>query len=172
MKKGQKSPKRAILKIFFQFLNSVLKYAYNDISYHNIWRNLIFHGFSDQKRLNLSLSNGHAWARMGEHVTKLFSINYFHTKNISRKFHQNLIIQNQYIFENVIFNEFLRLLSLNNGHAWARMGEHVNKLFSINYFHTKNSFRKFDQNLMSQSRYIFENVEFRWISKTFWPNYA
>ena len=154
-KKVKKRPEKAIVNIFFQFLKSVSKYAYNDISYHNIWRNLIFHGFSHQKRPNLGLSNGHAWARMGEHVTKIFSINYFHTKNISRKFHQNLIIQNQYIFENVIFNEFLRLLSLNNGHAWARMGEHVNKLFSINYFHTKNISRKFGRNLMTKNRYTW-----------------
>ena len=52
-KKAKKGQKMAILKICFQFFKSVLKYAYNDISYHNIWRNLIFRifwSFLNEKR--------------------------------------------------------------------------------------------------------------------------
>ena len=43
--------------------------------------------FWDQIWPNLGLNDGHAWARMGEHVTKLISLDYFHAKNISSKFH-------------------------------------------------------------------------------------
>lgn len=42
---------------------------------------------------NLGINEGHARAKMGQHVTKLPSLNTFHTKNISKKFHQNLINQ-------------------------------------------------------------------------------
>ena len=47
--------------------------------------------------------NGHAWARMGEHVTKLISIHSFNTKNISSKFHGNLMNQIQDILKKVYF---------------------------------------------------------------------
>ena len=43
--------------------------------------------FWDQIWPNLGLNDGHAWARMGEHVTKLISLHSFHTKTISTKFH-------------------------------------------------------------------------------------
>ena len=52
--------------------------------------------FWDQIWPNLGLNDGHAWRRMGEHVTKLISIHSFNSKNISSKFHQNLMNQNQY----------------------------------------------------------------------------
>ena len=42
--------------------------------------------FWDQISYNLGLNYGHAWARMGEHVTKLISLHSFHTKNISSTF--------------------------------------------------------------------------------------
>ena len=38
---------------------------------------------------------------MGEHVTKLISLHSFHTKNISSKFHRNLMNQIQDMLENV-----------------------------------------------------------------------
>ena len=59
--------------------------------------------FWDQKWPNLGLKDGHARARMGEHVTKLTSLHSFHTKNISSKFHRNLMKQIQDILENVHF---------------------------------------------------------------------
>ena len=48
-------------------------------------------------------NNGDKWARMGEHMTKLVGINYFHNKNISRKFDRNLMTKNRYILENMEF---------------------------------------------------------------------
>ena len=59
--------------------------------------------FWDQKWPNLGLNDGHARARMREHMAKLFSINSFHSKNISTKFYGNLLNQNRYILENVHF---------------------------------------------------------------------
>ena len=47
--------------------------------------------FWDQIWHNLGLNHRHAWARTGKHTTKLLSRNYFHIKNISRQFHQNLM---------------------------------------------------------------------------------
>ena len=57
----------------------------------------------DQKWPNLDLNDGHARARIGEHVTKLISLHSFHTKNISSKFHRNLMDQNRVMLENVHF---------------------------------------------------------------------
>ena len=44
---------------------------------------------------NLGLEDLHAWARLGKHVTKLISFHSLYTKNISSKFHQNLMNQIQ-----------------------------------------------------------------------------
>ena len=52
---------------------------------------------------NLVLNDGHAQARMGEHVTKLISIHSLYTKNICSKFHRNLMNQNRNMLENVHF---------------------------------------------------------------------
>ena len=59
--------------------------------------------FWDQKWPNLGLNDGHARARMGEHVTKLITLHSFHTKNISSKFHRNLMNENRAMLENVHF---------------------------------------------------------------------
>ena len=59
--------------------------------------------FWDQKWPNLGPNDGHAWARMGELLTKLISLHSFHTKNISSKFHRNLMNQNRNMLENVHF---------------------------------------------------------------------
>ena len=59
--------------------------------------------FWDQIWLNLGLNDGHAQARMGEHVTKLISIHSLYTKNISSKFHRNLMNQNRNMLENIHF---------------------------------------------------------------------
>ena len=59
--------------------------------------------FWDEILPNLGLNDGHARARMGEHVTKLITLHYFHTKNISSKFHQNLMNPIQDIFKKVYF---------------------------------------------------------------------
>ena len=56
-----------------------------------------------QKWSNLGLNDGHARARMGEHVTKLISIHSLYSKNISSKFHRNLMNQNRNMLENVHF---------------------------------------------------------------------
>ena len=55
--------------------------------------------FWDQKWPNLGLNDGHAWARMGEHVTKLISLHSLYTKNISSKFRRNLMKRNRYMLE-------------------------------------------------------------------------
>ena len=47
--------------------------------------------FCDQKWPNLGLNNGHARAKMGEHMTKLTSLHSFHIMNISSMFHRNLM---------------------------------------------------------------------------------
>ena len=57
----------------------------------------------DQKWPKLDLNDGHARARIGEHVTKLITLHCFHTKNISSKFHRNLMNQNRNMLENVHF---------------------------------------------------------------------
>ena len=62
--------------------------------------------FWDQIWPNLGLNDGHARARMGEHVTKLISLHSFHTKNISSKFYQNLMNQNRDMLENVDFGPY------------------------------------------------------------------
>ena len=59
--------------------------------------------FWDQKWPNLGLNDGHARARMGEHVTKLVSLHSLYTKNISSKFHRNLMNQIQDILKTVYF---------------------------------------------------------------------
>ena len=59
--------------------------------------------FWDQKWPNLGLNDGHAWTRIGEHVTKLITLHPFHTKNISSKFHRNLMNQNRNMLENIHF---------------------------------------------------------------------
>ena len=59
--------------------------------------------FWDQKWSNFGLNNGHARARMGEYVTKLISIHSLYTKNISSKFHRNLMNQNLNMLENIHF---------------------------------------------------------------------
>ena len=59
--------------------------------------------FWDQIRPNLGLNDGHAQARMGEHVTKLVSLHSLYTKNLSSKFHQNPMNQIQDIYKKVYF---------------------------------------------------------------------
>ena len=68
--------------------------------------------FWDQKWPNLGLNDGHAQARMGEHVPKLITLHSSHTKNISSKFHQNLMNQIQDILKKVYFGT-------KNGLIWA-----------------------------------------------------
>ena len=63
---------------------------------------------------NLGLNNGHARARMGEHVTKLISLHSFHIKNISSKFHRNLMNQIRDILKTVYFGTKYCLI-------WAQM---------------------------------------------------
>ena len=48
-------------------------------------------------------NDGHARARMGEHVTKLISHHSFHTKNISSEFHRNLMKQIHDMLKNIHF---------------------------------------------------------------------
>ena len=89
-KKAKKRPKRAILKIFFQFLKSVPKYASNDISYHNIWRKLIFRifrSFFNEKRQK-NAKKGQFW-KCG-----FFSKSYITIRNIILgHFQSKLVIQ-------------------------------------------------------------------------------
>ena len=65
--------------------------------------------FWDQIWSNLGLNDVHAWARMGEHVTKLISLHSFHTKNISTKFHLNLMKKIQDILETFILDPISQL---------------------------------------------------------------
>ena len=58
------------------------------------------------------LNDGHARARMGEHVAKLISLHSIYTKNLSSKFHQNLMKQIKYKLKNVYFGT-------KNGLIWA-----------------------------------------------------
>ena len=57
-----------------------LRYPKNGIFWDQIWP-------------NLGQNHGHAQAIMGKLVVKLISLKSFHTKNISWKFHQNLMNQ-------------------------------------------------------------------------------
>ena len=59
--------------------------------------------FWDQTWPNLGLNDGHTRARIGEHVTKLISLHSLYTKNLSSKFHQNLMNQIQDILKKVYF---------------------------------------------------------------------
>ena len=68
--------------------------------------------FLDKFGPNLGLNTGHAWARMGNHVTRLTSLHSFHTNNIPWKFHQNLMNQIRDILEIVDFGT-------NSGLNWA-----------------------------------------------------
>ena len=61
----------------------------------------------------MGLNDGHCQARMGEHVTKLISIHSLYTKNISLKFHRNLINQIQDILKKVYFGT-------KNGLIWPK----------------------------------------------------
>ena len=66
----------------------------------------------DQKWPNVGLNDGHVRARMGEHVTNLVSPHSLYTKNISSKFHQNLMNQNRDILKKVYLGTI-------NGLIWA-----------------------------------------------------
>ena len=59
--------------------------------------------FWDQIWPNLGQKHGHAQARMGKLVMKLISLNSFHIKNISWKFHRNLKNLISDILERVYF---------------------------------------------------------------------
>ena len=50
---------------------------------------------------NLGLYDGHARARIGEHVTKLISLHSFSAKNNSSKFNRNLMNQIQDMLKTV-----------------------------------------------------------------------
>ena len=105
----------------------------------------------DQIWPNLGTNDGRAQARMGEYVTKLISHHSFHTKNISWKFHRNLMNQIQDMLKNSIFwDKILPNLGLTDGHAGARMGKHETKLVSPDSFHTKNISSRFHRNQMNQ----------------------
>ena len=58
--------------------------------------------FCGQKWPNLGLNNGHAQARIQEDVTKIFIINYFYTKNVSKVLSKS-DEPNSSIIENSIF---------------------------------------------------------------------
>ena len=103
------------------------------------------------------LNDGHARARMGEHVTKLIRLHSLYTKNISSKFPQNLMNKIRDILKKVYFGT---KYGLNDGHARERMGEHMTKLISLHSLYTKNIFSKFPQNLMNQIRDILKKVYF------------
>ena len=125
--------------------------------------------FWDQKRPNLGLNDGHARARMANHVTKLVSLHYFNTYNLPWKFHQNMMKQIRDIMEKVYFWTNLgRTRGINTGLAWARMGNHVTRLTSLHSFHTKNIPWKFHQNLMNQTWDILENIE----NRGFWDRFV
>ena len=68
--------------------------------------------FWDQKWHDLGLNDRHARARMGEHVTKLSSVNSFHTMNISTKFNRNLMSQIRVPLKTVY-------VGTKNGRIWA-----------------------------------------------------
>ena len=108
---------------------------------------------------NLGLNDGHAQARMSKHVTKLISLHSFHTKNISSKFHQNLMNQIRDILKTVYFGTKYGLIWAEMM-GQAKMGEYMTKLISLHSFHTKNISSKFHQNLMNQIRYILKTVYF------------
>ena len=76
-----------------------LKYIENCIFWDQIWP-------------KLGLNAGHARARMGEHVAKLISLHSIYTKNLSSKFHQNLMKQIQDTLKKVYFGT-------KNGLIWA-----------------------------------------------------
>ena len=59
-------------------------------------------GYFGTKYGLLGLTDGHAWTRMVNHITKLVSHNSFHIKNISSKFHQNLMTQIEDLLSNVL----------------------------------------------------------------------
>ena len=52
-------------------------------------------------------------------------------------------------------------MGLNDGHAQARMVQHMTKLISLHSLYTKNISSQFRRNLMKQNRYMLENVHFR-----------
>ena len=70
--------------------------------------------------------------------------------------------QNRYIYikKGILWDQKWPNVGLNDGHARARMGEHVIKLISLHCFHTKNISSKFPQNLMNQIRDILKKVYF------------
>ena len=70
--------------------------------------------FWDQILPNLGPNDVHAQAIFGEHVTKLVSLLSFHTKNISSKFHQNLMKQIRDVLKTVYFGTKYFLI-------WAQM---------------------------------------------------
>ena len=96
---------------------------------------------------------------MGEYVTKLISLHPFHTKEHILKVSSKSDEPNSRYIENGIFwDQKWPNLGLNDGHARARMDEHVIKLISLLSFHTKNISSKFHQNLMKQIRDILKTV--------------
>ena len=91
----------------------------------------------------------------------LISLHSLYTKNISSKFRQRYILGPKW-----------PNLGLNDGHARARMGEHVTTLTSLHSFNTKNISTKFHRNLMKQIQDILENVHFRPNQPTAPPTFA
>ena len=81
---------------------------------------------------NLGLNNGHAWARMGQHVTILTSLHSCHTKNIPSDSSKSDEPNSRYIENGIFWDQIWPNLGLNERHAWVRMGQHVTKLIRAN----------------------------------------
>ena len=109
----------------------------------------------DQIWPNLDLNDVNARVRTGKHITKLFSVNSFVIKNISWKFHRNLMNQIRDIFKGQILASNMTLF----GPKWwacpGKYGKHTTKLISLNYFYIKNISSKFHRNNdQPNSRYL------------------
>ena len=100
------------LEVSLKSDDSHVRYLKNSIFWDQIWP-------------NLGQKHGHAQARMGKLVMKLISLNSFHTKNISWKFHRNLMNLISDILKRVYFGTkydlIWALIMGMPGQEWANM---------------------------------------------------